>query len=133
MATIGCLGDIPFEVSSSTIQTLTNAKWSGAAKYSTHQRHAGNALTEFVGCDPDKFSFDMVLSAFLGVNPMRLVEKIITYTREGRTLPLVIGDKAFGRYRWTITNYNVRLQTTDGAGNVLTVTVTVNLQEYLRS
>ncbi len=133
MASVGCLGDIPFMVSSDTVQTFTNAKMSGSAKYATHQRHAGDALTEFVGNNPDKFNFDMILSAYLGVNPMELVEKIITYMREGRTLPLVIGDKSIGRYRWTITNYNVRLQTTDGAGNILTVTVTVNLQEYLRS
>lgn len=133
MASVGCLGDIPFVVSSSIVQTITNAKWSGSAKYATHQRHAGDALTEFVGNDPDKFSFDMVLSAYLGVNPMQLVDKIISYRREGRTLPLVIGDKTIGRYRWTITNHNVRLQTTDGEGNILTVTVTVSLQEYLRS
>ena len=75
----------------------------------------------------------MVLSAYLGVNPMQMVDKIIAYMREGRTLPLVIGDRSIGRYRWTITNYNVRMQTTDGEGNILTVTVTVNLQEYLRS
>ena len=133
MASVGCLGDIPFMVSSSTVQTITNAKMSGSAKYGTHQRHAGDSLTEFTGNTPDKFSFEMVLSAYLGVNPMQLVDKIITYMREGRTLPLVIGDKSIGRYRWTITNYNVRFQNTDGTGNVLTVTVTVSLQEYLRS
>ena len=133
MASVGCLGDIPFMVSSSTVQTLTNAKMSGSAKYATHQRHAGDTLTEFVGNTPDKFSFDMTLSAYLGVHPMQMVDKIIGYMREGQTLPLVIGDKSIGQYRWTITNYNVRFQTTDGEGNVLTVTVTITLQEYLRS
>ena len=133
MASVGCLGDIPFKVSSSVVQTITNGKLSGSANYATHNRHAGEALTEFVGNNPDKFSFDMILSAYLGVNPMQMVDKIIAYMREGRTLPLVIGDRSIGRYRWTITNYNVRMQTTDGAGNILTVTVTVNLQEYLRS
>ena len=133
MATVGCLGDIPFMVSSNTVQTITNAKWSGSAKYATHQRHAGDPLTEFVGSNPDKFQFDMVLSAFLGVNPLRLVDKIVAYMREGRTLPLVIGDKSFGRYRWTITNHNVKIQNTDDSGNILSVTVSVSLQEYPRS
>ncbi len=119
-------------VSSNAVQTITNAKWSGSAKYAAHQRHAGDSLTEFVGNNPDKFSFDMVLSAYLGVNPMRMVDKIVTYMREGRTLPLVIGDKAFGRYRWTITNHNIKIQNTDGSGNILSVTVTVSLQEYAR-
>ena len=99
MASIGCLGDIPFKVSSSVVQTITNGKLSGSANYATHKRHAGDALTEFVGNNPDKFSFDMVLSAYLGVNPMQMVDKIIAYMREGRTLPLVIGDRSIGRYR----------------------------------
>ena len=49
MGKIGCLGDIPFEVSSNKIQTPKNMKWSGSARYATHQRHGGDALTEFVG------------------------------------------------------------------------------------
>ena len=133
MASVGCLGDIPFTVSSSTVQTINNATWSGSAKYATHQRHAGDALTEFVGNNPEKFIFNMILSAYLGVNPMRLIEKIAAYMREGRTLPLVIGDKSIGRYRWTIMSYNVKFQTTDGSGNLLSATVNVSLQEYLRS
>lgn len=133
MASIGCLGDIPFKVSSNTVQTITNGKLSGSAKYATHQRHAGDALTEFVGNNPDKFSFDMVLSAFLGVNPMQMVDKLNSYMREGRTLPLVIGDKTIGKYRWTITGINTKLQNTDGSGNIIGVTASVTLQEYLRS
>lgn len=133
MATIGCLGDIPFQVSSEVVQTIKNAKWSGSAKYGTHQRHGGDTLTEFVGNDSEKFSFEMVLSAFLGVNPMELINKIVSYKREGRTLPLVIGETAVGRYRWAITNFDVKMQNTDGSGNLVFATVSVSLQEYLRS
>lgn len=133
MAIVGCLGDIPFEVSSNTVQTINNMKWSGSAKYATHQRHAGDALTEFVGNDPDKISFDMVLSTFLGVNPMKMVEKLTQYRREGRTLPLVIGDTAYGRYRWTILSSDARTQHTDGIGNAVSLTVKITLQEYLNS
>lgn len=133
MGKIGCLGDIPFKVSSETVQTISNAKWTGTAKFSTHQRSGGDALTEFVGNEPDKFTFDMVLSAFLGVDPMECVDKINTYRREGRALPLVIGDRSYGQYRWTITSSSVSLQTTDGKGNVLEAKLSVTLQEYLRS
>lgn len=132
MAVIGCLGDIPFEVSSNTVQTINNMKWSGSAKYALHQIHAGDAIAEFVGNDPDKFTFDMILSAFLGINPTTLMDKIDAYKREGRTLTLVIGDKAYGRYRWSIINFDTRMQYTDGSGNVLSMTVKITLQEYLR-
>lgn len=133
MASIGCLGDIPFTVSSDFVQTFYNAKLSGSAKYSTHQLHAGNALTEFGGNNADKFNFNMILSAYLGVDPMRLLDKIAKYMQEGRTLPLVIGDRSIGKYRWTISNYNLQMQTFNGAGNVVSATVAISLQEYLRS
>lgn len=133
MAYIGCLGDIPFQVSSDTVQTLNNAKWTGSAKYATHQRHAADAITEFIGNDPDKFTFEMILSAYLGVNPMSLLDKIAQYRREGRTLPLVIGDTAYGKYRWTIISHDARVQYTDERGNILSQTVKITLQEYLRT
>lgn len=133
MAVIGCLGDIAFEVSSNVVKTFNNFKWSGAARYSTHQRHGGNALTEFVALDPDKISFDITLSAYLGVNPMSEINKIWDYERKGTTLPLVIGSKSYGKYRWTISSHEVKAKYYDKSGNVTSATVSVNLQEYLNS
>ena len=132
MGKIGCLGDIPFEVSGNKIQTPKNIKWSGSARYATHQLHGGDALTEFVGNNPDKFSFKMLLSAYLGVDPQKMVAKIVKYCREGKALALVIGDKLYGKYRWTIVSYDIDMTTTDGEGNVTSMTVSVSLQEYLR-
>ena len=49
MAVIGSLGDVIFTVSAELVRTLDNFQWSGSARYGVHQRHAGNALTEFTG------------------------------------------------------------------------------------
>ena len=70
MGMVGCLGDIVFTVSDRTIETINNVTWSGSARYATHQRHGTHALTEFTGLDPDKMTFDIVLSAYLGVDPI---------------------------------------------------------------
>ncbi len=93
---IGMLGDIIFEVSDETVMTLKNVQWSGSARYATHQRILTNAKTEFTGVDTDKIKFDIVLSAYLGVNPQTVIAKLFQYEREGRTLPLVIGRTASG-------------------------------------
>ena len=77
--------------------------------------------------------FEMMLSAYLGVNPGKLIDKIEKYTNIGKTLPLVIGDKTYGAYRWTITRYDVQVMNTDGRGNILTAKVKIDLQEYLKS
>ena len=79
MGMIGCLGEMVFTVSEETILTLDNMTWSGSARYATHQRHLTNALTEFTGVDPDKISFEMVLSASMGIDPLQEVVKLWGY------------------------------------------------------
>lgn len=132
MAMIGCLGDIAFTVSSSVVRTLDNFQWSGSARYAAHQRHLGRGLLEFTGVDPDKISFDMTLSVQLGASPARELAKIAKYESKGRTLPLTIGSKAYGTYRWVITGHSVKAKTFDRRGNLSVVAVSVNLQEYVR-
>lgn len=130
--TIGMLGDIPFEVSDRVVQTISNAKWSGSARYATHKRHLYHARTEYLGMEADQMQFDIKLSAYLGVNPQATLNKIWQYEREGVTLPLVIGSKGYGKYRWTITKHSTKMEYYDGAGNLTHCTVTLSLQEYLR-
>ena len=129
---VGALGDIVFKVSDSVIETISKFKWSGSAKYATHQRHGTDALTEFVGNDPDKVSFSIILSAYLGVNPQTELNKLWSAMRSGTALPLVLGEKGYGKYRWTITNLSISGQYFDGEGNLTQADVSVTLQEYLR-
>lgn len=132
MAIVGCLGEIPFTVSSEVVQTFKNLRWSGGAKYSTHDRHMGNALTEFTGLKPDSVKFEMDLSALLGVNPMSAISMLWDYERKGTAVPLVIGTHAYGKYRWSVVSHEVKARNHDGDGDILTATVSVTLQEYLR-
>ena len=131
MAQVGMLGDILFEVSDETVKTIENAVWSGSVRYATHQRHIYHAKTEFTGIDPDQFTFDITLSAYLGVNPMTELNKLWKYERDGETLPLVIGRKGYGKYRWTILKHSTKMKYFDGDGDVTHCVVSVSLQEYI--
>ncbi len=132
MAIVGCLGDVSFIASVDTVRTIDNMKWSGSARYAVHQRHLGRGLLEYTGTDPDKITFDMTLTTQLGVSPTGETEKIRRYMNDGRPLPLVIGNKAYGSYRWVVTGYNLKTQAYDRRGNVYLATLSVTLQEYLR-
>ncbi len=132
MGMIGCLGEMVFTVSEKTILTLDNMTWSGSARYATHQRHLTNALTEFTGIDPDKISFEMVLSASLGIDPLQEVVKLWGYERSGQAVFLVIGEKGYGKYRWNVISHEEKMVAYDQKGNVTAATVSVNLQEYIR-
>lgn len=129
---LGCLGEIIFTVSDDTVETINNFVWSGSARYSTHQRHLTSALTEFTGLDPDAITFDIIVSAYLGVDPMTEVTKVWTYERAGKALPLILGTHGYGKYRWSILSHKMKMQTFDKAGNVTSATISLTLQEYLR-
>lgn len=136
MAVIGSLGlppnQVVFEVSAETVRTLDNFQWSGSARYGVHQRHAGNALTEFGGLDPDQIAFDIAFLPELGTDPMAEIWRLWRLMRNGTTLPLTIGSHAYGRYRWTITSMNIKARYFDRNGDIYYAVVSLKLQEYLR-
>ena len=131
MAIVGCLGDVIFTVSKDVVRTLDNMVWSGSARYAVHERHLTHALTEYTGLDPDKITFDILLSAELGVDPIAEVVKLWNIERSGRAVPLTVGTKGYGKYRWNILKHEMKMKTLYGNGDVHTATVSVSLQEYL--
>ena len=131
MGLIGCLGDIVFSVSSELIETFNNMQWSGSARWSTHDRHLSNALTEFTGIEPDKVSFDMRVSVDLGIEPMTEIAKIWTHERKGTPLSLIIGEKYYGKHKWAIESHSVKLETFDENGNLSGAAISLKLLEYL--
>ena len=137
MALIGYIGKdedsgIQFVVSREVFRTPKDMTWSGSARYATHERHNTHALTEFTGMDPDKFSFDILLTAELGVNPLDEVVKIWGFERDGEAVGLVIGGKAYGKYRWNVVKHETKIEYTDKAGDMYAVEVSVDLVEYLK-
>lgn len=133
MAKVGSLGNVVFQVSATTIETINNLMWSSSAKYATHERHGKSALTEFTGVDPDKITFDIELSVYLGVTPLTEIDKLQGYLRKGTAVPFVMGSRVYGQYRWTITALKTKAQSFDKSGNLERATVSVSLQEYLKS
>lgn len=129
---IGALGSIPFYVSSSTVQTIHNIVWSGSGSYSEHKRIGSTTLVEATGSDADTITFDMLLSADLGVNPWDALTKLLTAVREQNYLQLTIGDHAYGRYRWLAVDYKIKMNQHDVYGNLTECVVSVKLVEYLK-
>lgn len=132
MAVIGSLGDIVFSVSRNQVKTFTGLKWDSSAQYSTHNRHLKDPLLEFTGTDADTISFKMTFSVFLGVDPMGEITKLLSAERAGKVMRLVIGSKAYGKYKWVITKTSKDLERFDNKGNLLAAQVSVSLKAYSR-
>ena len=99
---VGCLGDISFSVFDSHVETIKNMVQNVSARYTTHQRTGGPALTEFTGTDAQTITFDIELAAYLGVNPAKERERLKECVLNGTTLPFVLGNVVYGSYRWVI-------------------------------
>ena len=81
--------------------------------------------------DPDKITFDVHVSAYLGVNPMTEVVKVWNYERTGTAVSLTIGTHAYGKYRWSIISHEMKAQTFDKQGDITSATISLTLQEYI--
>ncbi len=125
------MGDIVFSVSRSQVRTFDGMKWDSSAKYAAHERHLKDTLLEFVGTDPDKISFSMYFSVFLGINPIEEITKLLEAERQGRVMRLVIGLKAYGKDKWAIEKTSKALEKFDNKGNLLTAAVDVSLIAYV--
>lgn len=130
MAKIGSFGDLVFSVSERTVRTFDGMSWDFSADYATHDRHIKADLLEYMGPSIEGISFSMVLSAFLGVNPLSEVRKLREMIRTGHAERLVIGGKVYGSYKWVMQKGTVDLQRFDNRGNLLSAKVKVTLKEY---
>lgn len=130
MAKVGSFGDLVFSVSANTVRTFDSMSWDFSAKYTTHDRHIKADLLEYMGPEVDGISFSMFFSVFLGVNPMKEINKLRAMVREGRAERLVIGGKVYGSYKWVMQKGSVDLKRFDGKGNLWAAKVKVTLKEY---
>lgn len=130
MAKIGSFGDLVFSVSDRTVKTFDGMSWDFSADYATHDRHIKADLLEYMGPGIEGISFSMVLSAFLGVNPLKEIKKLREMVKEGHAERLVIGGKVYGSYKWVMQKGTVDFQRFDNTGNLLTAKVKVTLKEY---
>lgn len=130
MAIIGSWGDITFAVSRNTVKTFDGLKWDSGAQYATHDRHLKQPLLEFTGPGAESMTFTMFFSAFLGVNPITEVSKLLRAMRKGEVNRLVIGPKAYGTNKWVITKLSNSLERYDNRGNLLVAKVNVTMSSY---
>ena len=83
MAKIGSFGSLAFSVSERAVKTFDSMNWDFSADYATHDRHIKADLLEYMGPGIETISFSMTFSVFLGVNPLKEIEKLRDMIRNG--------------------------------------------------
>ena len=127
---VGALGDIVFTVSDNQIKTIRDAKWSGSADIESHKIHLDNVIQEFVANDADQFSFKIRLTSAFGNDVQSDIALLFNYMRTGTTLPLTIGTKRYGKYRWLIKKLDITLEYYNKIGDLISADLSISLVEY---
>ena len=109
---------------------LSGIKWDSGARYSEHARHGQTDMLEFVGRDPDEISFDMKLSAFLGINPSRMLDRLRDVQDRHRAVKFVLGTIPIPGF-WVLTDISRSMEHFHKDGTLLSVDVSVTLREYV--
>lgn len=130
MAVIGAFGNIPFVVSAEILRTFEDFERKIEARWATHNLLNSKPKPEFVGPDLDTITFKMRFDVRYGINPRNEMDKLVNITNQGKALPLIIGGKSIGNYRWTIIKLGQFWKEIDNRGNLLIGTIDIELQEY---
>ena len=119
--------DVAFVVSSSVIETFDNMKVNKAVSYTTHKIHGKKAAPEMTGQDADTVTFEILLSAYLGVNPQKELEKLEAFMKDGTICNLVLGNKTVGT--WVIKSIPYNVDYVYKEGDITQAKVTISLIE----
>ena len=119
--------DVVFEVSSNVIKTFNNMKINKSVAYTTHKIHGHKAVPDMTGLEADTITFEILLSAYLGVNPKRELDKLETFMKNGTIVYLVLGDKIVGT--WVIKSMPYNIEYVYKEGDITQAKATISLIE----
>ena len=87
-------------------------------------------VSEYVGQQLDTITFTITFNAQLGTDPRNEVNKLIYLQRDGAVITLVLWGKAFGTYRWVITDLDMDWGLINKFGYAQKISVSITLEEY---
>ncbi|BBF42012.1 hypothetical protein lbkm_0694 [Lachnospiraceae bacterium KM106-2] len=123
--------DIVFETSDKKILTFNDFNQKVSARWSNHERIGKKPLSEFMGPDLRSITFNIVLSATLGVKPRKTMDKIEKCVQKGKVNSLVIGGKKIGKNKWKITSVNEKWDFVYARGLLAKATLSLTMEEYV--
>lgn len=128
---LGFFGPSIFEVSDKKILTFSNFQRETAGRWDKHDVIGKSPVSEFKGPDLDTISFDIKLSAALGVKPYDEMAKWVLYARRGDAEILVIGKRRLGADKWVVKQVSQAWDTVLRNGAVYSLNLSISLEEYV--
>ncbi|HWR07743.1 phage tail protein [Sporomusa sp.] len=125
---IGTFGPVAFEVSTDKTRTFDEFSRKTSAKIQQHDIVGLKPKLEFIAPGLDEISFQVIFSAFHGLNPLNEANQLREIVRKGEYHPLIIGSKSLGSF--IIESLSEVWKHVDNRGLVLYIAIDLSLQEY---
>lgn len=130
MAALGYFGGLVFEVSDKKILTFNEFTRENSERWTEHEIDGHKPIPEYLGPGLDTISFTVEFNAYLGVNPLEEMDKLVRLSRNGEAHRLMIGKKGFGYNKWYITSVSQAVEEVDHMGRILSITTNIELGKY---
>lgn len=134
---IGAIGSkelddvILFEVSQDKILTIDGFVRNNSVRFAKNNVLLRKPISQYVGPELDKLSFNIILKAQFGVNPQVEFNKLIHLQRAGTTVSIITGTSAHGMFRWRIADLGMPWEIIDNKGTCISSTVSISFEEYI--
>ena len=130
MARIGNFGGVVFSVSKKRVKTFSDLSETQSAKYSATERYLNTPSVQFVGMKSATLSFTIILSAAMGVDPLKQYQILLRYMKKGLAQSFFIGKQKIGVYKWVITSMKTDYKEIDCNGNINGMKIALSLMSY---
>ena len=123
------LGGVVFSVSEKTVKTIKNLSWKTSASYAAHKLHGRKGIIEYTGTEPDEIEFEADFSAFLGVNPLKMLNRLRKLVTDHNVVQLIVGTDTIGG-NWVVTNVDASSDSFYMDGTMLAISAKIKIKEY---
>lgn len=128
---IGSFGDIVFKVSDKNVFTFQNLQLTATSRWSTQEVINGKPRSQFLGAGLIKVSFDITVSAGLGVKPRETIDKLINRVENGEVYPLIIGGKPVSNNPFSLKDISSTWGEVFNGGELYSAKLSLSLEEYV--
>lgn len=128
---IGQLGDYEFEVSTESVKTFSDLRFSNSASYTEHKVLGRKSVLEYTGLNASTASLKVSLNSYLGVDVMDEISAFYEYMNEGTALVFMLGGDVMGYDMWVIESFDEDYVEIDSHGVVRRADITLKLREYI--
>ena len=129
MATLGQIGDIPFEVSSKKVMSFNSFTRTDSPRVSEINYINKRPGTQYNGTARSTGSFTLPLFSSLGVDIEDACLTLRGYAKQGKALKFILGGKSVFFKDVRITSLETSFSDFDGKGKPIAATANVSVEE----